>query len=139
MCVPFVSSASRADNNFDLIHSDWWTSPIVSISWCKYYLVILDDCSHLVCSFPLHAKSNTFLTLSDFSPLSPHNLATPSKPSIVTMAVKFDNASSRAFFATSGVILWMFCPYTSSQNGKVELTLRTINNMIHSLLFQASM
>jgi hypothetical protein len=32
----------------------------------------------------------------------------------------------------------MSCPYTSLQNGKAERTLRTINNMIHSLLFQAS-
>jgi hypothetical protein len=29
--MPFVSSASHADNNFDLIHCDLWTSPIVSI------------------------------------------------------------------------------------------------------------
>jgi hypothetical protein len=26
---------------------------------------------------------------------------------------EFDNASSRAFFTTNGVILWMSCPYTS--------------------------
>jgi hypothetical protein len=32
----------------------------------------------------------------------------------------------------------MSCPYTSPQNGKAERTLRTINNMIRSLLFQAS-
>jgi hypothetical protein len=32
----------------------------------------------------------------------------------------------------------MSCPYTSSQNSKTERTLRTTNNMIHSLLFQAS-
>jgi hypothetical protein len=32
----------------------------------------------------------------------------------------------------------MSCPYTSPQNGKAERTLRTINNMICSLLFQAS-
>jgi hypothetical protein len=29
--LPFVSSNSRVDNNFDLIHCDMWTSPIVSI------------------------------------------------------------------------------------------------------------
>jgi hypothetical protein len=46
--IPFVSSASRVDNNFDLIHCDLWTSPIVSISGCKYYLVILDDHSHFM-------------------------------------------------------------------------------------------
>jgi hypothetical protein len=33
----------------------------------------------------------------------------------------------------------MSYPYTSPQNGKAERTLRTINNMICSLLFQASM
>jgi hypothetical protein len=33
----------------------------------------------------------------------------------------------------------MSCPYTSPQNGKAERTLHNINNMIRSLLFQASM
>jgi hypothetical protein len=45
--ISFVSSASRADSNFDLMHCDMWSSSIVSISWCKYYLVILDH-SHFV-------------------------------------------------------------------------------------------
>jgi hypothetical protein len=44
--MPFVSSNSRADNNFDLIHYDMWTSLIVSISGYKYYMIILDYCSH---------------------------------------------------------------------------------------------
>jgi hypothetical protein len=46
--MPFISSASSVDNNFDLIHCDLWTSPIVSISGCKYYLVILDGRSYFV-------------------------------------------------------------------------------------------
>jgi hypothetical protein len=46
--LPFVSSNSCVDNNFDLIHCDLWTSPIVSISGYKYYLVILDDHSHFM-------------------------------------------------------------------------------------------
>jgi hypothetical protein len=32
----------------------------------------------------------------------------------------------------------MSCPYTSPQNGKAERIIRTINNMLRSLLFQAS-
>jgi hypothetical protein len=46
--LSFVSSNSRADNNFNLIHYDLWTSPVVSMSGYKYYLVILDDHSHFV-------------------------------------------------------------------------------------------
>jgi hypothetical protein len=82
--LPFVSSASRVDNNFNLIHCDLWTSPIVSISGCKYYLVILDNYFHFVWTFPLRIKSNTFSTLSIFLPLFPRSLATPSEPSSVT-------------------------------------------------------
>jgi hypothetical protein len=33
----------------------------------------------------------------------------------------------------------MSCPYTSSKNGKAEHIIHSINNVIHSLLFQASM
>jgi hypothetical protein len=62
--LPFVSSNSHADDNFDLIHCDLWTSPVVSVSGYKYYLVILDDHSHFVWTFPLHIKFDTFFTLS---------------------------------------------------------------------------
>jgi hypothetical protein len=64
--LPFVSSTSRMDNNFDLIHCDLWTSPVVSVSGYKYYLVILDDYSHFVWTFAFCIKSDTFSTLSHF-------------------------------------------------------------------------
>jgi hypothetical protein len=32
----------------------------------------------------------------------------------------------------------MSCPYTSAHNGKAERMIRTINNVVRSLLFQAS-
>jgi hypothetical protein len=44
--LPFCSSSHRAENPFDLIHLDLWTSPVVSVSGSKYYLVILDDFTH---------------------------------------------------------------------------------------------
>ena len=64
--LPFRVSSSRASNKFDLIHCDLWTSPIVSISGYKYYLVILDDCSHYLWTFPLRLKSDTYDTLANF-------------------------------------------------------------------------
>jgi hypothetical protein len=41
--LPFDSSSSRALHIFDLIHCDLCTSPLVSVSDYKYYLVIIDD------------------------------------------------------------------------------------------------
>ena len=52
---------------------------------------------------------------------------------------EFDNSSSRTFFLTHGVHLRMSCPYTSSQNGKAERIIRSTNNIVRSLLFQASL
>ena len=64
--LPFANSSSRALKNFDLIHCDLWTSPIKSVSRYKYYLVILDDHSHFLWTFPLRLKSETFSTLANF-------------------------------------------------------------------------
>jgi hypothetical protein len=79
-CIPFVSSTSRADGNFDLIHCDLWTSQIVSIFRCKYYMVILDSHSHFVWTFPLRVKFDTFPTLSKnafFHAVWPHHQSHP--------------------------------------------------------------
>jgi hypothetical protein len=51
---------------------------------------------------------------------------------------EFDNSSARTFFLAHSVHLRMSCPYTSPQNGKAERIIRTTNNVIRSLLFQAS-
>jgi hypothetical protein len=64
--LPFSSSSLHATHVFYLVHCDLWTSPITSMSGYKYYLVVLDDFSHYVWTFPLRAKSETFPTLRHF-------------------------------------------------------------------------
>jgi hypothetical protein len=38
--LPFTISSSRAEQAFDLVHCDIWTSPVLSLSGYKYYFVI---------------------------------------------------------------------------------------------------
>jgi hypothetical protein len=108
-----------SDNNFDLTHCDLWTSPIVSISTCKYYLV-LDDHSHIVWTFLLHIKSNTFPTLSNFFAFVSTQFGHTIKAVQCDNGCESGNVSSRAFFASTGVVLRMSSLYTSLQNGKAE-------------------
>ena len=136
---PFTSSTSRALNNFDLIHCDLWTSPVVSVSGYKYYLVILDDCSHHLWTFPLRLKSDTFSNLANFFAHVTTQYGATIKAVQCDNGCEFDNSSARTFFLTYGAHLRMSCPYTSSQNGKAERIIRSINNIVRSLLFQASM
>jgi hypothetical protein len=66
MRLPFHTSSSHTARPFDLIHCDLWTSPVLSVSGYKYYLVILDDFIHYLWTFPLRLKFDTFATLSNF-------------------------------------------------------------------------
>jgi len=63
--LPFFTF-SHAAHAFDLVHCDLWTSPVLSISGYKYYLVVVDDFSHFSWTFPLRTKSETFPTLIHF-------------------------------------------------------------------------
>jgi hypothetical protein len=137
--LPFSVSNSRAVNPFDLIHCDLWTSPVVSVSGYKYYLVILDDCTHYTWTFPLRLKSETFSVISNFFSYVQTQFDSSIKAVQCDNSREFDHSSARTFFLTHGVILRMSCPYTSQQNGRVERILRTINNIMRSLLFQASL
>jgi transposase InsO family protein len=123
---------------FQLLHRDLWTSPITSVSGHKYYLVILDDYSHYLWTFPLRLKSDTFSTLSNFFAYVHTQFGVPIQGLQSDNGREFGNLSARSFFASHGVIFRMSCPYTSPQNDKAEHIIRTINNVVRSLLFHAS-
>jgi hypothetical protein len=137
--LPFASSTHRAEKPFDLLLLDLWTSPIVSVSGYKYYLVILDDCTHYLWTFPLKLKSDTFTTLSHFFAYVSTQFGCTVKAIQCDNGREFDNSSTRTFPLMKGVLLRMSCPYTSPQNGKAERIICSINNVIHTLLFQANL
>jgi hypothetical protein len=137
--LPFSVSNSCASLPFDLIYCDLWTSPVVSVSGYKYYLVILDDCTHFCWTFPLWLKSDTFTTLTNFFSYVRTQFGSSIKAVQCDNGREFDHSSARTFFLTYGVVLRLSCPYTSQQNGWAERILRTINNIVRSLMFHASL
>jgi len=130
MRLPFSTSVSRSSSNFELIHCDLWTSPILSVSGYKYYLVILDDCSHYTWTFPLKLKSYPFSTLPHFFAYETTQFGSTVKDVQCDNGKEFDNSSSRTFFHTHGMHLRMSCPYTLPQKGKAERLIRSLNNVV---------
>jgi hypothetical protein len=137
--LPFFSSSSRAEKVFNLLHLDLWISPVVSVSGSKYYLVILDDFTHYLWTFPLKQKSDTFTTLSNFFAYVATQFSCTVKDIQCDNGREFDNSSTQTFLLSKGAQLRMSCPYTSPQNGKVECIICTINNVIRMLVIQASL
>lgn len=64
--LTFVSSTSVSYVPFQLVHADIWTSPVVSFSGFKFYLVLIDDFTHSAWTFPLRAKSEAFPCIQAF-------------------------------------------------------------------------
>ncbi|WVZ81301.1 LOW QUALITY PROTEIN: hypothetical protein U9M48_028692 [Paspalum notatum var. saurae] len=116
--LPFSTSTTVTYFPFQLVHCDPWTSPLASFTGFKYYLVVLDDFSHYMWTFPLRHKSDANTTIQNFYAL-------------------FINSTLRQFLTTRGVTYRLSCPYIFAQNGKAERALRTINDVLRTLLFQA--
>jgi hypothetical protein len=137
--LPFHTSSSHTARPFDLIHCDLWASLILSIFGYKYYLVVLDDFTHYLWTFPIRLKSDTFTTLCNFFSYVSIQFGSTIKTIQFNNGREFDNSCTRSFLLSHGMLLWMSCPYTSPQNGKAERIIRSTNNVMHSLLFQASL
>jgi hypothetical protein len=137
--LPFPISSTRGVQPFDLVHYDLWTSPLPSVSGYKYYMVILDDCTHYSWTFPLCQKSDTFPTLSHFLTFVSTQFGCTIWNVQCDNGCEFDNSSTHTFFLSHDVQLRMLCPYTSPQNGKAERMIHTTNDVMRSLLFQASL
>lgn len=137
--LPFSNSMSFTYFAFQIIHCDVWTSPIVSNSGYKYYLVILDDFSHYSWTFPLCHKSDVFSTLQDFYFFVINQFHFSIQSIQCDNGREFDNTVLRAFLASRGITLRLSCPHTSPQNGKTERIIRSINDILRTLLFQAYM
>jgi hypothetical protein len=43
--LPFSPSIRSSSNTLEVVHSDVWTSPVPSLSRCKYYVVFVDEYS----------------------------------------------------------------------------------------------
>jgi hypothetical protein len=109
------------------------------VSGSKYYLVILDGFTHYLWTFPLKLKSDTFTTLSNSFAYVSTQFGRTVKAIKCNNEREFYNSSTRIFLLSNGTQLRMSCPYTSPQNGKVVCIIHSVNNIIRTLLIQASL
>ncbi|KAK9066849.1 hypothetical protein SSX86_014172 [Deinandra increscens subsp. villosa] len=64
--LPFYDSISHTSSPFDIVHSDLWTSPILSSGGHKYYVLFLDNFTNYLWTYPLAKKSSVFTVFLNF-------------------------------------------------------------------------
>ncbi|GJV77739.1 ribonuclease H-like domain-containing protein [Tanacetum coccineum] len=135
--LPFSSSNSIVSRSFEIVHSDIWTSPIVSSGGFKYYVLFLDHYSHYLWIYPLCVKSEMFQKFLYFWSYVNNQFKSDISAFQCDHGGEFDNNNLLNLFSQNGIQMRFSCPKTSQQNGKSERMIRTINNVIRTLLFLA--
>ncbi|PWA88754.1 ribonuclease H-like domain-containing protein [Artemisia annua] len=135
--LPFSLSETIVKSPFDIIHSDLWTSPLSSITGIKYYVLFLDHFTHYLWVYPLRNKSDALSKFINFRAFVKNQFNCDIKSLQCDHGGEFDNNALHNLFVSNGITIHFSCPKTSQQNGKSERMIRTINNLIRTLLFQA--
>jgi hypothetical protein len=137
--LPFMDSLSFTLSAFDIIHSDLWTSPVLSTGGHRYYLVLLDDFTNYLWTYPLANKSSVFSIFQQFHQLIFTQFQKKIKCFQCDNGTEYNNRSFHEFFIRHGMQFRFSCPHTSSQNGKAERKIRSINNIVRTILTHASL
>lgn len=133
---PFHQVTTRP---FELVHCDIWTSPIESILGYKYYLVILDGFTHFIWTFHLRSKSDTYSSISSFYAYVHTQFVIPIQAIQCDNGRKFNNSLLHSFARDHGIHIRFSYPYTSQKNGNAKIIIRVVNNVMRTLLFQATL
>lgn len=70
------NSSLTSSMSLELVYSDVWTSPVLSIDGFKYYVLFVDDFTYHVWIYPLKRKSDVLPTIVAFKTLVENSLHT---------------------------------------------------------------
>ena len=130
---------SVSSHPFEIIHSELWTSPISSPSGYKYYVLFLDNYTNFLWTIPLFRKSQIYEIFANFNTYVNTQFELQIKSFQCDHGGEFDSKRFHQFCVSRGIILRFSCPQTSSQNDKSDRKIRSINNIIRTLLCYASL
>jgi transposase InsO family protein len=137
--LPFSDSLRRSTHPLELIHSDVWTSPVVSIGGCKFYVVFIDDYSRFAWLFPLKQKSDVLTCFIKFKCLVENLFSYKIKQLQTDNGGEYVSKNFKQFTDSHGILHRLTCPYTSEQNGISERKHRHITETGLTLLAQSKL
>jgi hypothetical protein len=124
--LPFSASNRITTSVLELIHTDLWTSPIPSISGCKYYIIFVDDFTRYTWFYPLHFKSDTYNCFVKFKVLVETQFSCKIRQLQSDGGGEYTSHLFQNFLTSNGIQHRKSCPHTSQQNGLAERKLRHI-------------
>jgi hypothetical protein len=116
----YVSRGLRSTSPFVLIHSDVWTSPVVSVSGMKYFVTFIDCYSRMTWIYLMKQKSEVLNCFRDFYAYIQNRFSTSIQIIRTDNGTEYVNNEFGNFLSGKGILHQTSCPDTSPQNGVAE-------------------
>src|SRR5436190_11404801 len=134
--LPFPASFDiKTSFPFQLVHSDVWQSPALSVSGYKYYLLFTDDYSRYTWLYFMRHKSEVFAHFKNFVAHISNQFSTQIQQFQSDGGGEYDNNQFRSFCSSLGIHHRFSCPHSPEQNGLAERKHRHISTVARTLLF----
>lgn len=129
----YVSKGLRSISPFMLIHSDVWTSPVVSMNGKKYFVTFIDCYSRMTWIYLMRHKDEVFSCFQNFHALVKNQFQVQVNVLRTDNGTVYVNNIFGDFMANQGILHQTSCPDTPPQNGVAERKNRHILEVARSI------
>ncbi|KAH9651790.1 hypothetical protein KPL70_026888 [Citrus sinensis] len=132
--LKFSRSIARSKCILDLIHSDVWESPDISMGGAKYMVTFIDDYSRRCWVYPIKKKSDVFTVFKEYKARVERESGKKIKCLKTDNGGEYTDGEFLAFCKQEGIQRQFTVAYTPQQNGVVERMNRTLSERIRAML-----
>lgn len=134
--LPFSVSTLTSSSPLEIVFSDVWTSPLLSIDNFKYYVIFVDHFTRFSWLYPLKRKSQVSEVFQRFKALVENRFHSKIRTLYTDNGGEY--IALTAFLAANGISHYTSSPYTPEHNGISERKHRHIVETGLALLSHAS-
>ena len=103
--LPFSESSRVSTSPLELIHSDVWTSPVPSMSGCRFYVIFVDDFNRFTWLYPIINKSEVFNYFVKFKLLVEKLFSTSIKQLQTDNGGEYTSSQFKNFLVQHGIFI----------------------------------
>ena len=132
----YSPSPYKPSHLFSLIHGDiWGPTKIPNVTCARWFLLLVDDHTHLSWTFLMKEKSNTSQLFKNFHAIVKTEFQMSIQVLKTNNARDFFNSTIGPYLLSNGIVRQRTCMDTPQQNGEAEHKNRHLLKVARSLLF----
>ncbi|XP_073148775.1 retrovirus-related Pol polyprotein from transposon TNT 1-94 isoform X1 [Henckelia pumila] len=137
--LKFGTSTAKSKGILELIHSDVWQAPMVSLGGARYFVSFIDDFSTRCWVYPIKKKSNVFEVFKVFKARVELDSDKKIKCLRTDNGGEYTSDEFDAFCQHEGIKRQFTTAYTPQQNGVAERMNRTLLDRTRAMLSNAGL